>query len=112
MKRSQSLYFLWLIILTLLTSCTKKSESVPADPVAQGRAHYQRHCVACHALDPKVDGSIGPAVHGSSLELLEYKLIKGGYPAGYKPKRETRAMAVLPFLKDQVPALHAYLNSP
>lgn len=103
-----------LLVLILLLggwACTKKP-AVPPSPVEEGRRLYSVHCVACHAANPKVDGAIGPAIWGSSAELLERRLVHGDYPSGYKPKRDTKVMVLLPFLKDQIPNLHAYLNSP
>jgi mono/diheme cytochrome c family protein len=97
-------------VLLLLTGCTKKkTETTPAE---EGRRFYATHCTACHNVNPKTDGLIGPAIFGSSLELLERRVLHGDYPAGYKPKRATKQMVPLPFLKDDIPALHAYLNSP
>ena len=102
-----------IIILSLfaLAACTKKPAG-PVNPVEEGKRLYATHCTACHAANPKVDGAIGPANWGASLELLEAKVLRGDYPPGYTPKRPTKVMAVLPFLKDQIPNLHAYLNTP
>ena len=70
------------------------------------------HCTACHSANPKTDGLVGPAVHGSSLELLERKIVHGDYPPGYEPKRKTAQMTRLPLQKEQIQAIHAYLNNP
>lgn len=78
----------------------------------KGKTVYESYCIACHNRDPKVRGSVGPDVWGSSLELLEARVIQGKYPDGYTPKQTTGAMAALPFLKNDLPALHAYLNKP
>jgi mono/diheme cytochrome c family protein len=103
--------FLILCALLFPVACTKK-EAKPIVPADEGRRLYAVHCTACHAADPKKDGALGPSIWGSSAELLERKLVHGDYPTGYKPKRPSRVMAVLPFLKDQIPNLHAYLNTP
>ncbi len=100
-----------LALILLGAACTKKETKV-ASPVEEGKRLYAVHCTACHAADPKKDGAVGPSNWGSSLELLERKLVHGDYPPGYTPKRPTRVMVQLPFLKDQIPNLHAYLNSP
>ena len=92
-------------------SCTKK-EDKPVVPAEEGKRLYAVHCTACHAPDPKKDGAVGPAIWGSSLELLERRLVHGDYPPGYTPKRNTKVMVILPMLKDQIPNLHAYLNAP
>jgi mono/diheme cytochrome c family protein len=103
--------FLILSVLIASVSCTKK-ESVPVAPADEGRRLYATHCTACHAADPKKEGAVGPAIWGSSTELLERRLVHGDYPPGYSPKRSTKVMTLLPFLKDQIPNLQAYLNTP
>lgn len=87
------------------------SDSGPAlSPEAnRGRATYLTSCTACHAPDPNVDGALGPAVAGSSRELLEARVLRAEYPPGYAPKRETRAMVALPHLAGEIDALAAYL---
>ena len=79
-------------------------------PVEQGRRGYAMNCTACHHPDPALDGTIGPAVAGSSLALIEARLLRAEYPEGYVPKRETNLMTRLPFLASQVEALAAYLS--
>lgn len=83
----------------------------PEQLVADGRAVYNANCIACHALDPTVDGALGPAVAGSSLELLEARIVRGEYPEGYEPKRPSRVMVPLPHLEPKLPELAAYLQS-
>lgn len=101
------LFFLSLIILV---GCTKKAAE--PDLVEKGRMVYVANCTSCHGVDPKLQGNLGPAIHGSSFELLEKRVIDGRYPENYKPKRETKIMQALPFLKNDIQALHAYLNKP
>ena len=67
-------------------------------------------CIACHNADPKLAGAVGPEVAGASLEVLEEKILKGTYPEGYTPKRNTNLMVPLPHLKEQIPAIHYFLN--
>lgn len=100
------------VFLVFAAGCTKKKAAAPANPVEEGRAFYATHCTACHSPDPKKDGALGPAVYGSSLELIEARVLQAKYPPGYTPKRNTHIMTALPFLKDNIPALHAYLNAP
>lgn len=76
----------------------------------QGEKTYRSVCTACHGLDPTQAGSMGPAIAGASLELLQAKVLRNEYPPGYTPKRETRAMVALPHLEDELPALAAYLE--
>ena len=69
------------------------------------------NCIACHAMDPSIDGALGPNVAGSSLELLEARVMRGEYPPGYEPKRPSRVMVPLPHLEARLPELAAYLQS-
>lgn len=57
-----------------------------------------------------MDGALGPAVMGSSRELLEARVVRGEYPAGYTPKRESRVMIALPHLEPELDALAAFLS--
>lgn len=83
----------------------------PEELVAAGRSTFNANCIACHAINPRTDGPLGPAVAGSSLELLEARVILGEYPEGYAPKRNTRVMVPMPHLKAKLPELAAYLDS-
>ncbi len=95
------------------SSLTASSPSTLAPNLsARGKTVYAGNCIACHNPDPKLVGAVGPAVYGSSLELLEGRLIKGTYPDGYKPKRPSAGMPVFPHLAAEIPALHAFLNAP
>lgn len=111
-----------LISVTILTgilaggACTKKNSAggslgAPSGLWEQGKKSYQANCIACHNQDPAKDGSIGPSVAASSLELIERRVVVGDYPDGYKPKRSSRAMVALPHLRGDVEALHKYLSS-
>ena len=73
---------------------------------------YSTQCISCHNTDPKKPGTVGPAVYGSSLALLEAKVMHNEYPAGYQPQRPSKMMVALPHLKNEIPALYEYLNSP
>lgn len=76
----------------------------------RGRAVYNTNCTACHNSDPAKDGSLGPALKGSSRALLEYRVPARAYPPGYKPKRNTGLMPAFPSLKSEVPYLADYLR--
>lgn len=80
------------------------------DLVAAGRTVYMGNCIACHNPDPNLDGSLGPAIAGSSQELIEARVIHGTYPEGYTPKRSSGNMVPLPYLRNEIPALAAYLS--
>lgn len=104
---------IFIIVSLMLTAC-KEESSTPLSAEAQlaerGKKTYMGSCIACHNSDPHKDGPIGPAVFGSSKELLEARIMRAAYPEGYKPKRDTKAMAALPMLADQIDALTAFLN--
>ena len=114
--KNNKVRFLFLIggvLLLPLFSCQKSgAPQTELSPLAsQGKAVYLSNCIACHNPDPRLDGSIGPSVADSSLELLEARILHRTYPPGYKPKRPTEQMPDFPQLKNDIPALHAYLNS-
>lgn len=75
----------------------------------EGWRTYRLFCAACHALDPNQDVALGPAIAGSSRALVEARLLRGGYPDGYTPKRDTRIMPPHPHLARDIDALAAYL---
>ncbi|MCZ6646117.1 MAG: cytochrome c oxidase subunit II [SAR324 cluster bacterium] len=82
----------------------------------KGKQAFMVNCVACHGTDPAKDGPIGPAIAGSSIELVTARVMNGStnfgksYPPGYKPKRTTRMMAALPHLKGELGNIAAYLQ--
>lgn len=78
--------------------------------MGRGRQIYQNVCIACHNGDPTQPGSLGPPVAGASLALLEAKVLRGEYPAGYTPLRPSQAMPRFEYLKDRLPDLAAYLQ--
>lgn len=79
--------------------------------IEAGRSAYNSNCIACHSVDPMQDGALGPAVAGSSLALIEARVLRAEYPEGYEPKRKTRVMVALPHLEPRLPELTAYLQS-
>lgn len=85
--------------------------SVSDDPVSRGELLYQNACTSCHNSDPRVEGPLGPAIAGSSFELLEARVVRGEYPEGYQPKRLSSQMLKMPHFKSEIPALEAYLSS-
>ncbi len=110
--KNRLLFFIILIIF----GCTKKQEQAPTtltgdQRVFRGKSIYLSNCIACHNVNPSIDGSVGPAVSGSSLELLEARILRAQYPEAHKPKRESQQMPAFPQLKSEIPAIHAYLNS-
>ncbi len=77
----------------------------------RGRLVYEQACIACHSPDPALDGAVGPAVAGSSAELVAARVLRAEYPPGYAPKRDSRLMPPQPYLEPQLPELIAYLSS-
>ncbi len=101
------------LFAALLAGCGEKAEKSPEQArLDKGRNLYALRCASCHhPADPRKDGGLGPAVAGSSLELLDARLNRAEYPAGYAPKRDTRMMPKLPHSPEELEALHAFLNS-
>jgi mono/diheme cytochrome c family protein len=87
--------------------CTESGLSPSAE---RGRQIYLAQCTACHSTDPSQPGTIGPAVKGSSRELLEAKVLQGTYPSGYTPKRPTKVMVPMPQVAPELTALADYLR--
>jgi mono/diheme cytochrome c family protein len=81
-----------------------------AGDASAGEEIYGNVCATCHGGNPSEDGTVGPAIAGSSLELIEAKVLRGEYPPGYTPKRNSKAMPPLPYLKDFVPDIAAFLQ--
>ena len=94
--------------LALVSACDGGGSG---DLVASGRKAYMANCTACHNPDPAKEGTMGPAIAGSSLALVEARVLRAEYPPGYTPKRDSTLMPAQPFLKAEVPALAAYLES-
>ena len=80
-----------------------------AELAARGRLIYMSTCIACHNGDPHRAGPLGPEIAGAPRELVASKVLRNEYPAGYRPKRETRAMVPLPHLEPEIDALVAFL---
>jgi len=99
-------YPLWVCALALAAAACGEADG----PAARGRQVYLAQCIACHNLDPAREGTVGPAIKGSSRELLEAKVLRGTYPPGYAPKRDTAVMQPMPQLGPAIPDLAAYLE--
>ncbi|MGZ3708220.1 MAG: c-type cytochrome [Bdellovibrionota bacterium] len=94
--------------------CTKTPAPAPGSKEAllsRGRVVYQTTCIACHNSDPHKPGAIGPEIWGSPKELVTARIMKAGYPEGYKPKRETHTMPAFPQLERDAEAIALYLNN-
>ena len=93
------------------THSVSPAELSPEELIEAGRSVYNANCIACHSLDPTKDGALGPAVAGSSLALLDARVLRAEYPEGYEPMRPTRVMIALPHLEPRLIELAAYLGS-
>jgi len=91
------------------SGCSGASDAESDPAVARGRDVYKSVCLACHAADPNQSGSLGPAIAGSSRELIEARVVHGTYPKGYTPKRAGNEMPKFPNLAGSVDDLTAYL---
>jgi mono/diheme cytochrome c family protein len=92
------------------TACSDEGSAPPAGAWARGQLVYKNVCVACHNPDPSLQGALGPAIAGSSRELVEARLVRGSYPEGYLPKLPSKAMPAFPHLAGSVDDLTAFLN--
>lgn len=106
----------FLVLFTFLSACTKQADKKSTEPttdelVQRGKSIYNLNCIACHNPDPKINGVLGPAIHGSSKELIEARVLRAKYPEGYKPQRDTSQMPAMPHLEKELPALEAFINS-
>ena len=108
--RTLAITALLIIVANGCSNESEQSQSAKSADWQRGRATYVANCVACHNNDPTKDGPIGPAIQGSSKELLEGRVLTTSYPEGYKPKRPTKVMPQFPFLKEEIPYLAAYLR--
>ncbi len=99
--------------LALTSACGKdEGTEVKGPDPDRGRRLYIATCIVCHNTDPSKPGSQGPPIKGSSLELLEAKVLHKRYPPGYKPQRNTKAMPTYPQLRKRIADVAAYLAQP
>ena len=90
-----------------LAGCSESAKNPLAE---RGRQVYLSQCTSCHSADPSQPGPVGPPVKGSSRELLEARILRADYPAGYTPKRSTKIMPAQPQVAADIPALNEYLK--
>lgn len=90
-------------------------EEVQNPELDKGKRLYMANCLQCHNRDPNIKGSIGPEVVDAPLEIMTSKIMTGKYPEvlpdGFVPKRKTKAMRAIPKLKDDIPAIWAWVQS-
>ena len=79
--------------------------------VEKGKLAYVANCIACHNADPTKDGTIGPAIAGSSLALVARACCRPSIRPATRPSATADLMPAQPFLSADVPDLAAYLGS-
>ena len=111
---TRRIFFLFALTATILEvgmACNKKDAN--ADPkIAHGQVLFAANCISCHNMNTSMDGTLGPALKGSSLELIQARVLRAEYPPGYPPKRTTHIMPKLPLTEENIKDLHAFLNAP
>ena len=97
-------------VLGLLAFGVGCSPSGPdlSEAAQRGKTTYYTVCIACHNAKPSLE-ALGPAIAGSSRELLEARVVHGTYPPGYEPKRKSQAMPAFPHLAGNIDDLAAFL---
>ena len=100
---------------TLLGSLLLSQVSFADASIDKGKRIWLTTCIQCHNRDPNKKGPIGPETVDAPLEVLRVKVMTGKYPeplpAGFVPKRKTKAMRPLPQFKNDIEAIHAYVQS-
>lgn len=97
------------IFIVGLVAC--RNSPTTMSPAERGKSVYAANCTFCHAANPAQVAPVGPAIAGSSRELIEARILHASYPIGYSPQRTTHIMPAMPFLAKDIDALAAYLAS-
>ena len=100
-----------LLALTAMTACGGDTDSSEDPAVAKGELIYRNICVVCHNAEPSEEGTLGPAIAHASRELLEAKVVRGEYPEGYTPARDTHQMPQFEYLEPNLDDLTAFIAS-
>ena len=83
--------------------------------ISRGKLLYLSNCIQCHNKDPNLKGPIGPEMIDAPLDVMTSKVMTGKYPAqlppGFLPKRKTTAMRAITKLKNDIPSIHAWVQS-
>jgi mono/diheme cytochrome c family protein len=109
MIRIVSIAIATILAMLALAACGKTRTP---DAVERGRLVYVTHCIVCHNSNPNLDGAQGPAIAGSSRELVADRVLHLTYPPGYTPKRTTHNMRPMNDLTPaQIDDLTAYLRA-
>jgi mono/diheme cytochrome c family protein len=97
------------LLLIAGLACSQGDGEEPDAALARGEAIYRNVCQVCHNADPNVAGTLGPAIAGAPVELLMAKVVRGEYPDGHTPARDTAQMPVFAYLEPQIPEVAAFL---
>lgn len=108
---SRLAFLTFLIISYVLYFASSCEQGPPESPLAaRGRAVFFSKCNACHNADPSRAGAVGPAIKGSSVELITARVRHQTYPENYKPLRETKIMPVIDVSDDDIKALAEFIK--
>jgi mono/diheme cytochrome c family protein len=99
------------LIAIAALACAGESEDSGDPAVARGEKVYRNICLVCHNANPNQAGALGPDIASASRELLEAKVLRGEYPDGYAPKRNTKQMPQFRYLEPNIDDIAAYLAS-
>ena len=103
-----------------LMACKKSAPVAPLSPeesarvelVRKGKAAYMSYCSSCHNVNPSLMGALGPPLAEIPLATLESKVLYAKYPDGVQPRIPVKGvMPAMPHLKDEIAALHAFLQT-
>ena len=97
------------LIAIAAMACAGEADESGDPAVARGKTIYRNICVVCHDADPNQASPLGPEIASASRELLEAKLLRGEYPAGYTPKRNTQQMPRFEYLEPNLDDITAFL---
>jgi mono/diheme cytochrome c family protein len=83
--------------------------------IEKGKRLYLSNCIQCHNRDPNIKGSLGPELVDAPYVVMYSKVMTGVYPeklpAGFVPKRKSKAMRKIPKLEKDIPAIYAWVQS-
>ena len=105
----ESIRLLAILVLGALVACSEEKAKTESPAFARGQTLYRNICITCHNMDPNQEGPLGPIISNASLELLRAKILRGEYPEGFSPLRDTKQMPPLAYLEPHLPDLAAFL---
>ena len=99
------------VALMSVTACGGQSDPSGDPAIARGEKIYRNICVVCHNADPNEPGTLGLAIAQAPRAVLEDKVLRGEYPAGYTPTRNTNQMPRFEYLKPNIDDIEAFIAS-